>query len=210
MRQRRRALRASAASAVSAALSVALGLLLLNPSPVHSRGSVSVGWQLPGIPLRLDWHPPPPKPVVKPAVPTTTTTDPPPAPVAAPVVPVTTTTTTTEPPPEQPSQTAPPSVSPPVPVVMSASPTFPPLSDWLCIATHESGQNWAITNPPYSGGLQFSSTTWASAVSGAGYPQYAGVPAAQTSESVQIAAADYLWSQRGFEPWPVTAPACGL
>ena len=53
----------------------------------------------------------------------------------------------------------------------------------------------------YRGAYQFAQGTWDAAVAGAGYGEYAGVPADQVPPEVQDAAAAHLYSVSGNNPW---------
>jgi len=76
---------------------------------------------------------------------------------------------------------------------------------WDQIAQCESGGNWAInTGNGYSGGLQFSPSTWA-AYGG----QYAP-DAAQASRDQQIAAAEKVLAAQGWGAWPSCSSKAGL
>lgn len=76
-------------------------------------------------------------------------------------------------------------------------------SAWERLAGCESGGNWAInTGNGYYGGLQFALATWRG-LGMSGYPH-------QASKATQIAAADQLHTQRGFQPWPACSRKLGL
>ncbi len=126
--------------------------------------------------------------------------------------------TTTAPPPPAPRlppPTAPPTTPPttrPVtvrtvpshPVIPAAAASFPPSVNaiFACIRQKESGGNYAEnTGNSYYGAYQFDLGTWHSL----GYP---GRPD-QAPPGVQDAAAQKLYSERGFAPWPNTSRACG-
>lgn len=74
-----------------------------------------------------------------------------------------------------------------------------------CTRAHESdtaGGYAAVSGSgTYRGAYQFSQTTWDAAVAGAGYGEYAGVPADQVPAAVQDAAAAHLYSVSGTRPW---------
>ena len=53
----------------------------------------------------------------------------------------------------------------------------------------------------YRGAYQFAQGTWDAAVAGAGYGEYAGMPADQVPPDVQDAAAAHLYSVSGNNPW---------
>jgi nucleoid-associated protein YgaU len=74
---------------------------------------------------------------------------------------------------------------------------------WDALAQCESGGNWAInTGNGYSGGLQFSPTTWA-AYGGTG-------SAADASREQQIAVAEQVQASQGWGAWPACAAKLGL
>jgi hypothetical protein len=74
-----------------------------------------------------------------------------------------------------------------------------------CTRAHESdtagGYGAVSSSGTYRGAYQFQQTTWDSAVSGAGFGEYAGVPADQVPPEVQDAAAAHLYSVSGNNPW---------
>ena len=74
---------------------------------------------------------------------------------------------------------------------------------WDALAQCESGGNWAInTGNGYSGGLQFSPSTWA-AYGGSGAPESA-------SREQQIAVAENILAGQGWGAWPSCAAQLGL
>lgn len=74
---------------------------------------------------------------------------------------------------------------------------------WDALAQCESGGNWATnTGNGYTGGLQFSSTTWA-AYGGTG-------SAADASREQQIAVAEQVQAAQGWGAWPSCASQLGL
>jgi nucleoid-associated protein YgaU len=74
---------------------------------------------------------------------------------------------------------------------------------WDALAQCESGGNWAInTGNGYSGGLQFSASTWA-AYGGTG-------SAADASRDQQIAVAEQVQASQGWGAWPSCAAQLGL
>ncbi|WP_186760374.1 transglycosylase family protein [Arthrobacter alpinus] len=76
-------------------------------------------------------------------------------------------------------------------------------STWDALAQCESGGNWAInTGNGYSGGLQFSASTWA-AFGGTG-------SAASASREQQIAVAEKIQAGQGWGAWPSCAAQLGL
>jgi LysM repeat protein len=97
------------------------------------------------------------------------------------------TATTSEPAPEQDTQPA----------------TSAPAGVWDRLAECESGGNWGTnTGNGYYGGLQFDQQTWES-VGGQGSPH-------EASRDEQIARAEQLRAQRGFQPWPACSQQLGL
>ncbi len=77
---------------------------------------------------------------------------------------------------------------------------------WDQLAQCEAGGNWSTsTGNGYFGGLQFDQGTWLSSGGGAYAPT-----AAQASREQQIAVAESLRAQRGFNPWPACADKLGL
>lgn len=74
-----------------------------------------------------------------------------------------------------------------------------------CTRAHESdtsGGYGAVSNSgSYRGAYQFQQATWDAAVAGAGFNEYAGVPADQVPAEVQDAAAAHLYSVSGTSPW---------
>lgn len=76
-------------------------------------------------------------------------------------------------------------------------------STWDALAQCESGGNWAInTGNGFSGGLQFTPSTWA-ANGGTGNPQNA-------SRSQQIAVAERVVQTQGWGAWPACSAKLGL
>src|SRR4051794_25778845 len=120
-------------------------------------------------------------------------------------------------------ETPPAFVSPPAvdPVVEDAAPA--PQTTWrvatpsyggcngdvdcflACTRAHESdtsgGYGAVSSGGAYHGAYQFQQDTWDAAVAGAGYGEYAGVPADQVPPDVQDAAAVHLYSVSGNSPW---------
>jgi LysM repeat protein len=85
--------------------------------------------------------------------------------------------------------------------VQSSTPALP--AGFACIRQRESGGNYAInTGNGYYGAYQFSSGTWADFD---GYAEANLAPPAVQDEKAAL-----VYSQRGYEPWPNTARACGL
>lgn len=78
-----------------------------------------------------------------------------------------------------------------------------PTSNWDAIAQCESGGNWATnTGNGYSGGLQFSPSTWA-AYGGSGN-------AANASREQQIAVAEKVQAAQGWGAWPSCTAQLGI
>jgi hypothetical protein len=74
-----------------------------------------------------------------------------------------------------------------------------------CTRAHESdtsgGYGAVSPSGTYRGAYQFDQRTFDAAVAGAGYGEYAGVPADQVPPEVQDAAAANLYSASGNRPW---------
>ncbi|NUS36010.1 MAG: LysM peptidoglycan-binding domain-containing protein [Pseudarthrobacter sp.] len=78
-----------------------------------------------------------------------------------------------------------------------------PTSTWDALAQCESGGNWSTnTGIGFSGGLQFTSSTWA-AYGGTGSP-------ADASRDQQIAVAERVQASQGWGAWPSCASQLGL
>lgn len=74
---------------------------------------------------------------------------------------------------------------------------------WDRLAQCESGGNWSInTGNGYSGGLQFSQSSWR-AVGGSGQ-------ASQASKAEQIARAEMLQARQGWGAWPACTAKLGI
>ncbi|WP_026533058.1 LysM peptidoglycan-binding domain-containing protein [Arthrobacter sp. H41] len=85
----------------------------------------------------------------------------------------------------------------------AGSATAAPASDWDALAQCESGGNWGIsTGNGFSGGLQFTPSTWA-AFGGQGAPQNA-------SREQQIAVAENVLAGQGWGAWPACSAKLGL
>jgi len=86
------------------------------------------------------------------------------------------------------------------PVARAAAPSVPDGTVWDRIAACESGGNWADnTGNGYSGGLQFSPSTWL-AYGGGAYAPYAW----EASREAQIAVATNIYNaQHSYRAWPV-------
>jgi len=84
-----------------------------------------------------------------------------------------------------------------------AAPANAASMDWDALAQCESGGNWSInTGNGYSGGLQFSPSTWA-AFGGTG-------DAASASREQQIAVAERVLAEQGPGAWPACTAKLGL
>ena len=82
--------------------------------------------------------------------------------------------------------------------LVAAAPAHADSTNWDAIAQCESGGNWQInTGNGYSGGLQFSSSTWLAYGGGAYAPT-----AAQASREQQIAVAERTKAGQGIGAWP--------
>lgn len=76
---------------------------------------------------------------------------------------------------------------------------------WQAVAACESSGNWADTAGSFSGGLQFSASTWTSFdVDG-----YAPT-AAQATPLEQVTVARRVLARQGVGAWPVCGPRAGL
>jgi hypothetical protein len=110
------------------------------------------------------------------------------------------------------SRVTPAIVRPVVTATIEAATAGPPVTlggIWACIRRLESGGNYAAnTGNGYFGAYQFLPGTWNSAVSGAGYPQYANGRANLAPPAVQDAAAVWLQAHSGWAQWS-TASRCG-
>ncbi len=79
-------------------------------------------------------------------------------------------------------------------------------STWDAVAQCESGGNWHInTGNGFSGGLQFTKSTWSSF----GGTEYAPI-AAKATRAQQIAVAERVLQAQGPEAWPVCSEEAGL
>jgi nucleoid-associated protein YgaU len=91
-------------------------------------------------------------------------------------------------------------------LVTATAASAAPVSTWDAVAQCESTGNWSIdTGNGFSGGLQFSPSTWA-AYGGTQYASSAG----QASEGQQIAVAEKVLASQGPGAWPVCGPKAGL
>lgn len=85
----------------------------------------------------------------------------------------------------------------------AAAPTATSTSTWDALAQCESGGNWSTnTGNGFSGGLQFTQSTWA-ANGGTGSP-------ASASREQQIAVAQNVQASQGWGAWPACAAKLGL
>lgn len=79
-------------------------------------------------------------------------------------------------------------------------------SQWQAVAQCEASGNWAAnTGNGFSGGLQFTPSTWAAY----GGTQYAS-SAAQATPSQQMAVANKVLAEQGPGAWPVCGAKAGL
>ncbi|NEB80635.1 LysM peptidoglycan-binding domain-containing protein [Streptomyces sp. SID14478] len=89
-----------------------------------------------------------------------------------------------------------------VPLMGATSASAASTSEWDQVAQCESGGNWSInTGNGYTGGLQFSSSTWA-AYGGTAYASSAD----QASKAQQISVAEKVLAAQGKGAWP----SCGV
>ncbi|MBT2248885.1 LysM peptidoglycan-binding domain-containing protein [Arthrobacter sp. BHU FT2] len=85
----------------------------------------------------------------------------------------------------------------------SAATAATPTSTWDALAQCESGGNWSTnTGNGFSGGLQFTSSTW-QAYGGTGSP-------ADASREQQIAVAERVQASQGWGAWPSCSSQLGL
>ncbi|MER8104084.1 transglycosylase family protein [Kitasatospora sp. NPDC094016] len=91
-------------------------------------------------------------------------------------------------------------------LVTATSASAAPASSWDSVAQCESGGNWSISNGNgFSGGLQFTPSTWR-AYGGTAYaPQ-----AHQASKAQQITVAEKVLASQGPGAWPVCSKKAGL
>ncbi|MFD1214620.1 transglycosylase family protein, partial [Arthrobacter sp. GCM10027362] len=88
-------------------------------------------------------------------------------------------------------------------VAMAAPANAADGATWDALAQCESGGNWSInTGNGFSGGLQFTPSTWA-AYGGAGAPENA-------SREQQIAVAEKVLAGQGWGAWPACSAKLGL
>lgn len=91
-----------------------------------------------------------------------------------------------------------------LPLIVTTTITLAPMAEahpvnWDAIAQCESSGDWHInTGNGYSGGLQWTPSTWASVRA-----QSDPTEAASASREQQIAAANRLYAKAGLSPWPV-------
>jgi hypothetical protein len=76
---------------------------------------------------------------------------------------------------------------------------------WDALAECESGGRWDIYNPPHEGGLQFHHATW-DAYKLDGYPADAHL----ATREQQIAVAELVLGDQGWEAWPTCSRKLGL
>ncbi|MGH3793551.1 MAG: transglycosylase family protein [Pseudonocardiaceae bacterium] len=93
-----------------------------------------------------------------------------------------------------------------IPLALAAPAQAASQADWDRVAKCESGGNWATnTGNGYSGGLQFTRSTWSSY----GGKAYAPM-AAQASRTEQIAVAEKVLDGQGWGAWPVCSKRAGV
>ncbi|MFD5462374.1 transglycosylase family protein [Kitasatospora sp. NPDC127059] len=91
-------------------------------------------------------------------------------------------------------------------LVTATSASAAPSSAWDSVAQCESGGNWSIsTGNGFSGGLQFTPSTWA-AYGGTAYAPQAN----QATRAQQIAVAEKVLASQGPGAWPVCSKKAGL
>ena len=89
------------------------------------------------------------------------------------------------------------------PVVLAPAASAAPGSDWDRLAQCESTGNWGInTGNGFSGGLQFTPSTWRS-FGGSGLAHHA-------SREQQIAVAERVLAKQGWNAWPACSRKLGL
>src|SRR5436305_3454647 len=92
------------------------------------------------------------------------------------------------------------------PLAMAGTANAAPASVWDKLAMCESGGDWSInTGNGFSGGLQFTPSTWR-AFGGTAYAPYAY----QASRSAQIAVAQRVLAVQGWGAWPACSAKLGL
>ncbi|HEY2763061.1 MAG TPA: transglycosylase family protein [Pseudonocardiaceae bacterium] len=93
-----------------------------------------------------------------------------------------------------------------IPMAVAAPAQAGSVSDWDRVAKCESGGNWAInTGNGYSGGLQFTHSTWR-AYGGSAYAPIAS----QATRGEQIAVAEKVLAGQGWRAWPVCSKKAGM
>ncbi|MEV7603384.1 transglycosylase family protein [Kitasatospora sp. NPDC089797] len=93
-----------------------------------------------------------------------------------------------------------------LPLLSATGASAAPASVWDSVAQCESGGNWGInTGNGFSGGLQFTSSTW-KAYGGTAYAAQAN----QASRAQQIAVAEKVLASQGPGAWPVCSKKAGL
>lgn len=89
------------------------------------------------------------------------------------------------------------------PLALAGTANAAPASTWDKLAECESGGNWSInTGNGFSGGLQFTPSTW-KAFGGEGSPTNA-------SRSEQIQVAEKVLDEQGWSAWPACSEKLGL
>ncbi|MEU4115113.1 transglycosylase family protein [Kitasatospora sp. NPDC028055] len=93
-----------------------------------------------------------------------------------------------------------------LPLLTATGASAAPASVWDSVAQCESGGNWSInTGNGFSGGLQFTPSTW-KAYGGTAYAAQAN----QASKAQQIAVAEKVLASQGPGAWPVCSKKAGL
>ncbi|MFE3499900.1 transglycosylase family protein [Kitasatospora sp. NPDC059146] len=93
-----------------------------------------------------------------------------------------------------------------LPLLSATGASAAPASVWDSVAQCESGGNWSInTGNGFSGGLQFTPSTW-KAYGGTAYAAQAN----QASKGQQIAVAEKVLASQGPGAWPVCSQKAGL
>ncbi|MFD7591179.1 transglycosylase family protein [Kitasatospora sp. NPDC059811] len=93
-----------------------------------------------------------------------------------------------------------------MPLLTATGASAAPASTWDAVAQCESGGNWSInTGNGFSGGLQFTSSTW-KAYGGTSYAPQAN----QASKAQQISVAEKVLASQGPGAWPVCSQKAGL
>ncbi|MFJ3220136.1 transglycosylase family protein [Kitasatospora sp. NPDC086801] len=93
-----------------------------------------------------------------------------------------------------------------MPLLTATGASAAPASTWDAVAQCESGGNWSInTGNGFSGGLQFTPSTW-KAYGGTSYAAQAN----QASKAQQISVAEKVLAAQGPGAWPVCSQKAGL